>query len=113
MASPLGKEPYHLLSPKWINRVWHIDLLTLQVLRPRFCVAAILDGFSRQLLFLRLYRRTPRACDMTALVCRAAKQFGRPRFVITDHGTQFRRQFRMAMTKAGISRFRPGSGRLI
>jgi hypothetical protein len=31
-----------------------------------------------------------------------AKQFGRPRFVITDHGTQFRQQFRTAMKKTGI-----------
>ena len=33
---------------------------------------------------------------MAALVRRVAKQFGTPRFVITDHGTQFRRQFRSA-----------------
>jgi transposase InsO family protein len=102
MALPLGKKPCHLLTPKWINRVWHIDLLTLQVLWLRFSVAAILDGFSRRLLCLRVYRRTPRACDMAALVLRVAKQFGKPRFVITDHGTQFRRQFRTAMKKTGI-----------
>ena len=39
---------------------------------------------------------------MAALVRRAAKHFGKPRFVITDHGTQFRRQFRTAMKKLGI-----------
>ena len=31
-----------------------------------------------------------------------ARQFGKPRFVITDHGTQFRQQFRSAMKKTGI-----------
>jgi len=102
MALPLGKEPCHLLAPKWINRVWHIDLLSLQVLWLRFSVAAILDGFSRRLLCLRVYRGTPRARDMAALVRRAAKEFGKPRFVITDHGTQFRQQFRTAMKKTGI-----------
>ena len=102
MAMPLGKEPYHLLTPKWINRVWHVDLLSLQILWFRFSVAAILDGFSRRLLCLRVYRRTPRARDMAALVRRVARQFGKPRFVITDHGTQFRRQFRTAMQKTGI-----------
>ena len=102
MALPLGKEPYHLLTPKWINRVWHIDLLTVQVLWLRFSVAAILDDFSRRLLRLRVYGRTPRARDMAALVRRAAKQFGKPRFVITDHGTQFRQQFGSAMKKTGI-----------
>ena len=38
---------------------------------------------------------------MASLVRRMAKQFGKPRFVITDHGAQFRRQFRTAM-KTGI-----------
>ena len=32
MATPLGKKPYHLLRPEWINRVWHIDLLSVQIL---------------------------------------------------------------------------------
>ena len=102
MALPVGKKPYHLLRPKWINRVWHIDLLSVQVLWRRFSVAAIQDGFSRRLLCLHVYNRTPRAREMAALVRRVAKEFGKPRFVITDHGTQFRRQFRTAMKKAGI-----------
>jgi transposase InsO family protein len=98
----MGERAHHLLTPKRINRVWHVDLLSLQILWFRFTVAAILDGFSRRLLCLRVYRRTPRAGDMAALVRRVAKQFGKPRFVITDHGTQFRRQFRTAMKKTGI-----------
>jgi transposase InsO family protein len=102
MAAPAGVTPRHLLKPERINRVWHIDLLSLQILWFRFTVAAILDGFSRRLLCLHVYRRTPRARDLAALVHRVAKQFGKPRFVITDHGTQFRRQFRFAMKKIGI-----------
>ena len=91
MAAPAGITPHHLLTPERTNRVWHLDLLSLQILWLRFSVAAILDGFSRRLPCLRVYRRTPRARDMAALVRRVAKQFGKPRFVITDHGTQFRR----------------------
>lgn len=102
MAQPIGTKPYHLLRPKWINRVWHVDLLTVQVLWLRFSIAAVLDGFSRRLLCLRVCRRTPRAREMAALVRRMAKTFGKPRFVLTDHGTQFRQQFRAAMRKAGI-----------
>jgi transposase InsO family protein len=102
MSLPLGKKPYHLLRPEWINRVWHIDLLSVQILWLRFSVAAILDGFSRRLLCLRVYRRTPRSRDMAALVRRVAQEFNKPRFVITDHGTQFRRQFRSAMKKMDI-----------
>ena len=102
MALPLGKEPYHLLTPKWINRVWHVDLLTVQVLWLRLSVAAIMDGFSRRLLCLRVYGRAPRARDMAALVRRAAKKFGKPRFIITDHGPQFRKQFQAAIKNTGI-----------
>ena len=39
---------------------------------------------------------------MAALVRRIATELGKPRFVITDHGPQFRRQFRYAMKKMGI-----------
>jgi len=102
MALPVGKKSYHLLQPKWINRVWHIDLLSIQILWLRFTVAVILDGFSRRLLCLRVYSRTPRAREMASLVRRMVKEFGKPRFVITDHGAQFRQQFRTAMKKAGI-----------
>jgi transposase InsO family protein len=102
MVLPLGKKPHHLLTPKRVNRVWHLDLLSLQIRCFRFTVAAILDGFSRRLLCLRVYPRMPRARDMAALVRRVVKQFGKPRFVITDHGMQFRRQFRSAMNKIGI-----------
>jgi putative transposase len=102
MAAPAGVTPHYLLTPERINRVWHLDLLSLQILWFRFTVAAILDGFSRWLLCLRVYRRTPRSRDTAALVRRVAKQFGKPRFVITDHGTQFRRQLRTAMKKTGI-----------
>jgi len=60
MTAPAGVIPQHLLTPERINRVWHLDLLSLQILWFRFSVAAILDGFSRRLLCLRAYRRTPR-----------------------------------------------------
>jgi len=40
---------------------------------------------------------------MAAPVRRVAQQFGKPRFVITDHGRQFQRHFRTAMRKTGIT----------
>jgi transposase InsO family protein len=43
---------------------------------------------------------------MGALVRRICKEFGKPRFIITDHGTQFRRQFRSGMRKTGIIQVR-------
>jgi transposase InsO family protein len=102
MAAPAGVIPCHLLRPDRINRVWHVDLLSLQIPWLRFTAAAVMDGFSRRLLCLRVYHRTPRSRDMAALVRCAANQFGTPRFVITDHGTQFRRQFCCAMRKIAV-----------
>jgi len=46
MAMPSGNKPYHLLQPERVNHVWHLDLLSLQILWFRFTVAAVLDGFS-------------------------------------------------------------------
>ncbi len=73
-------DPHRLLTPTQPNEVWHMDLSTLHILWMCFTVRAILDGFSRRLLDLRMYTRTPR----------------------TDHGAQFRKRFGAAMTKAGI-----------
>jgi transposase InsO family protein len=94
--------PHHILRPKYINRTWHLDLTTIDFLWMRFYVAAILDGFSRKLLALRVYRDAPRARDMIRLVRRARRQFGKPRFLITDHGPQFRAEFKARMKSAGI-----------
>ena len=42
------------------------------------------------------------ASPIVRLLVQRDQAFGTPRFVITDHGTQFRRQFRSAMKKMGI-----------
>ena len=39
---------------------------------------------------------------MVTLAGRVAKEFGKPRFIITDHGPQFRQQFWSAMKGMGI-----------
>jgi len=84
----------HILHPKKRNRTWHVDLTVLDVFGMRFHVAALLDGFSRRLLALKVYARTPTAAMMAGLVKRVVKQVGEePRFVVSDHGTQFMRRF--------------------
>jgi transposase InsO family protein len=102
----VGIAPHHLLRPTQINQVWHLDLTTLRVLWFRFVVAAVLDGFTRRLLALRVYRCTPRTAHLVALVRNAIAEHGLnfrgPHFIITDHGCQFRRQFKAAMKRMGI-----------
>jgi transposase InsO family protein len=93
-GEPTTRETAHILHPKKKNRTHHLDLTTLDVFGMRFHVAALLDGFSRKLLALKVYARTPTAAMMAALVKRAARRIGEaPRFVVTDHGPQFRKRF--------------------
>jgi putative transposase len=96
MVSAAGVTPHHLLCPQGPNQVWHLDLTTLRLLWRRFTVAAILDGRSRMLLRLQAYARTPRQRDMIRLLRQTKRQYGTPRFLITDHGTQFRNHFHAA-----------------
>ena len=51
--------PDHILRPADINRTWHLDLTTLAFLWIRFYVAAIVDGFSRKLLAVKVYTDAP------------------------------------------------------
>ena len=60
-------------------------------------MAAIVDGFSRKLLALKVYKDAPATRNMIALVKVCVKTFGTPRFVVTDHGCQFRAWFKAAM----------------
>jgi putative transposase len=106
MAVAAGDEPYHLLRPAYANHVWHMDLACLRILWLRFTIAAVLDGFSRKLLALRVYRRTPRSRDVLRLVQDAIRACGMPRFLITDHGTQFRKKFHVALARMKVRHVR-------
>ena len=106
MEQPVGVQPHDLLKPKKPNHVWHSDITQIRVLWVRFHIAAILDGFSRKLLALKVYTKTPCARNTAALVKRAAAKCGTPKFIITDNGSQFRRQFGQAMRRQRIGHVR-------
>lgn len=102
MAKPVNVIPHDLLLPTRPNQVWHLDLTSLNILWFRFTAAAILDGFSRKLLQFHLCIRTPKQQDLIRLMRKTTQAFGTPRFLITDHGTQFRRRFHSAVTAMNI-----------
>ena len=105
-----GEEPRHILKPRKINRTWHLDLAVVTRLGRRFHIAALLDGYSRKLLTLKSYARTPTSIMMLALVRRAITEFGKPRFLVCDHGCQFRKLFRERLeSKLGVT---PVSGKV-
>jgi len=86
--------PRHVIRPKKPDRTWHLDLTILTICGIRFHIAGLLDGFSRKLHAIKVYARTPTALMMAALVKRTAKRVrAAPRFVVTDHGTQFMQRF--------------------
>jgi transposase len=94
--------PHHILDPKKPNRTWHLDLATIEFLFVRFYVAALLDGYSRKLLAIRVYRDAPTTANMLSMVRAAIRKFGRPRFLVTDGGSQFRKRFRNALKPVSV-----------
>jgi len=56
----------------------------------------------QRLAILQLYATTPCQRDLVRLVRNTIRESGKPRFLITDHGTQFRRGFQSAMGKLDI-----------
>jgi transposase InsO family protein len=97
-----GGEPYHLLRPKRPNRIWHMDITVKRLLWMRLHITAIVDGFSRKLIALHVYRSTPATRDMLALAQRATKEHGQSRFLATDHGCQFGKAFEVGLGQLGI-----------
>ena len=103
---PPSAKPFHILKPETINRTWHLDLTVIRILWFQFHVAALLDGYSRKLLALRLFKVTPKTKDMLALVKTVVATFGQPRFLVTDHGAQFRKRFTAAIEALSIAHVR-------
>ena len=102
MEEPVGIKPDRLLTPRKPNQVWHSDITQFRILCFTFFVAAVLDGFSRKIMGLKVYARTPCARNMAALIRSAAARHGRPKFLITDNGSQFRGRFSKALRKCKI-----------
>jgi transposase InsO family protein len=94
--------------PEKPNRTWHLDLTTIDFFWVPFYVAGVLDGFSRKLLGLRVFRDAPSSMDIWKLVKGCLAEFGAPRFLVTDHGCQFRARFRRLVEKRGIALVKGG-----
>jgi transposase InsO family protein len=91
--TPAPVEAFHVLKPEHVNHVWHVDFSKIKFLWSTFWVVAILDGFSRKLLSLKISVTTPTTASTLEVLKASIAQFGAPRFIITDHGCQFRETF--------------------
>ncbi len=72
----------------------------------RFQVAAIIDGFSRKIVGLKVFKRAPRTDDLIRLIDDAVRDNTKPRFLVTDHGGQFQKRFRAVMCERDIEHAR-------
>jgi putative transposase len=77
-----ARGPHHV----WLADVTHVrSLFGLRVFR----VAAVFDAYSRMPLALRVFRPAPTARQAARLLTSAARRYGCPRVLVTDHGGQF------------------------
>ncbi|MEO1717482.1 MAG: helix-turn-helix domain-containing protein [Planctomycetota bacterium] len=60
--------PKHVQHPTRPKQVWNLDITDLRVLRKRFEIAAIVDGFSRRIVVLHVFGRRPTTNDLSDLV---------------------------------------------
>ncbi len=66
-------------------------------------IAAVLDGYSRKLLNVFVFKDSPTTSEMLKLLKAMMKIHGKPRFVVCDHGGQFKDRFRKSVMDLGIS----------
>lgn len=105
--SRVTKAPRHVQHPTRPNEVWHLDITDLRVLWKRFEIAAVVDGFSRRIVALRVFGRRPTSEDLARLIGQATQSGGAvPRFLVTDHGSQFRARFRRRVQLLGTTHVR-------
>ncbi len=89
--------PFFVLRPPTTNHTWHLDLTTFEFLFVRFYVAAVIDGFSRRLLALKVFPDAPRTAGILRMLRHTIAGYGAPRYLVTDHGCQFQHRFKDAL----------------
>lgn len=97
----------HVRHPTKPNQVWHLDMTEIRVLWKRVEIAAIVDGFSRKIITMKAFGRRPTSDDLSNLVEASIESGGEvPRFLVTDHGSQFRSRFDQRIEPLGVTHIR-------
>ncbi len=99
--------PSHVRHPTKPNQVWHLDMTEIRVLWKRIEIAAIVDGFSRKILAIKAFSHRPSSKELTEIVESSIESSGAsPRFLVTDHGSQFRSRFHESIELLGVTHIR-------
>ncbi|MEQ8850448.1 MAG: DDE-type integrase/transposase/recombinase [Phycisphaerales bacterium] len=99
---PHSSAPGVFYKPPRPNFVWNLDLTTVRVLWLRCEIAAAIDGFSRKIVGMRAYTRRPGTDELVEFIDEAVGEHGSPRFIVTDRGGQFQKQFKRALSERRI-----------
>jgi len=86
------------------NQVGHLDMTEIRVLWKKIEIAAIVDGFSRKVIAMKAFSRRLRSENLADLVESSIESGGAsPRFLVTDHGSQFRSGFHASIESLGVT----------
>ena len=99
--------PKHVRHPTKPNQVWHMDMTEIRVLWKKIEIAAIVDGFTRKVITMKSFGRRPKSDDLSKLIEASIESGGAaPRFLVTDHGSQFRAHFHQSIESLGVTHIR-------
>ena len=77
----------------------------------RLEVAAIIDGFSRKIMSLKVFQGSPTTPELVDLIDEAVEEaHDTPKYIVSDRGSQFQGAFRHALRARSIQHARSRSG---
>ena len=98
-------QPARPVQARYPNHLWLMDLTEIPALFRIFAfkLALVIDGFSRMPLAAKVFLAEPSAEALLSLVHEACRRHGKPRYFLTDHGSQFTAEvFRDHLRRIGI-----------
>ena len=102
-AARAPRPAHAALVAKHPNHLWFIDFTKVGGIFRSVVVGAVIDGYSRKVLALRVAPHEPSAAFAVRLVREAVRAVGAPTWLVSDHGTQFTAgEFRRALRSLDI-----------
>ncbi|MCM2256261.1 MAG: DDE-type integrase/transposase/recombinase, partial [Vicinamibacteria bacterium] len=101
---PPPSKPQRPVKARFVGHVWMADTSEVRGFLGRtFHLAAVFDAFSRVPLVLGTFDHKPNSTETEALLQKAIGAFGKPKYLITDLGPEFKGAFRKALASSGVT----------
>jgi len=85
-----GRSRASPLRARHVGQVWVVDFTVVRQFFHSIVVGAVLDAWSRKVVALRVWRSEPDGAGACLLVRDAIRAHGRPAWLVSDRGRQFR-----------------------